>query len=76
MPNTQWWSSLPGRSFPNRQYPHPLAVNAEAKGLRMYYPGPHITADKGGFHGQMPGKADDLIIGDSKHGKLRRGLDR
>ncbi len=74
MPNTQWWSSLAWSSFPNRQYPHPLAVNAEAKGLRIYYPGPHITADKGGFHGQMPGKADDLTIGDSKHESFAAAL--
>ncbi len=73
-PQQQWWSSLSWGKFPDRQYPHPLAVHPEAGGLRMYYPGPHITANKGGFHGQMPGKADDLIIGHSAQGSFPDAL--
>src|SRR5262249_12565306 len=38
MPTNDWWSSLAWMPFGERHYPHPLAVQATAKGLRVYYP--------------------------------------
>ena len=73
-PTNQWWSSLSWSRFPDRQYPHPLAVHPEGKGLRIYYPGPRINASQGGFWGQMPGNADDLIIGHSAQGGFPEAL--
>src|SRR5580704_4889040 len=45
MPSNKWWSSLAWMKFSERHYPHPLAVEAEAKGLRVFYPGANITAN-------------------------------
>jgi endoglucanase Acf2 len=66
MPTNKWWSSLAWMKFSERHYPHPLAVEAEAKGLRLFYPGAKITANASGIFGFMPAKsADDLILGHS-----------
>ena len=54
MPTNDWWSSLAWMPFSERQYPHPLAVQAESGGLRIYYPGPRITANKAAIFGFMP----------------------
>src|SRR5882724_6240455 len=43
MPTNDWWSSLAWMKFCERHYPHPLAVAAEAQGLRVFYPA--ITAN-------------------------------
>lgn len=49
-----------------RQYPHPLAVQAAAAGLRVHYPGPSITANKSAIFGFMPADAgEDLLLGHS-----------
>ena len=45
-PTNDWWSSLAWMKYSERQYPHPLAVEAGPRGLRLYYPGPAITANK------------------------------
>lgn len=76
MPTSQWWSSLSWSKFPNRQYPHPLAVTAEPAGLRVYYPGPSISIskDKNRFAAQMPGKSEDLIIGHSEQASFPEAL--
>jgi endoglucanase Acf2 len=76
MPTNQWWSSLSWSKFPNRQYPHPLAITAEPAGLRVYYPGSSITVsgDKKRFSGQMPEKSQDLILGHSEQATFPEAL--
>lgn len=64
MPTNDWWSSLAWMKFSERQYPHPLAVAAQAEGLRIFYPG-KITANKDAVFGFMPEHADDFILGHS-----------
>ena len=66
MPTNDWWSSLAWMKYSERQYPHPLAVRAEPRGLRVYYPGPNITANRAAIFGFMPAKGDaDLVLGHS-----------
>jgi endoglucanase Acf2 len=63
MPTNDWWSSLAWMKYSERQYPHPLAVMAQAEGLRVYYPGKTITANKDAIFASMPEKVgDDLIL--------------
>ena len=65
-PTNDWWSSLAWMKYSERQYPHPLAVQAEPAGLRVFYPGPGITANRDGIFGAMPsGTGDDLLLGHS-----------
>ncbi len=45
-PTNDWCSSLSWMKYSERQYPHPLAVEAGPGGLRLYYPGPAVTANK------------------------------
>ena len=54
MPTTDWWSSLAWMQYSERQYPHPLAVQATSQGLRIYYPGDSITANRAAIFGAMP----------------------
>src|SRR5688500_119726 len=54
MPTNDWWSSLAWLRFSERQYPHPLAVEARPAGLRVHYPGPSITANRDAIFGFMP----------------------
>ena len=66
MPTNDWWSSLAWMSYSERQYPHPLAVQAGPAGLRVYYPGNSITANQAAIFGFMPaGTNDDLVLGHS-----------
>lgn len=65
MPTNDWWSSLAWMPFSERHYPHPLAVCAAAQGLRVYYPGPRITADNAAIFGFMPPDHGDLTLGHS-----------
>src|SRR5689334_12079780 len=44
MPSNDWWSSLAWLRLSEAMYPHPLAVKAEAGGLRVAYPGARLTA--------------------------------
>lgn len=63
MPTNDWWSSLAWLPFSERQYPHPLAVEATARGLRIWWPASRITANKDAIFGFMPGGGgDDLIL--------------
>lgn len=54
MPTGDWWSSLAWLPFSERQYPHPLAVQAEPAGLRVFYPGARVTANRVGIFAAMP----------------------
>src|SRR3954464_5622549 len=46
-----------------RHYPHPLAVGAEAGGLRVFAPA-KVTANKDAIFGFMPDRSsDDLVLG-------------
>ncbi|MDH3583984.1 MAG: glycosyl hydrolase [Phycisphaerae bacterium] len=66
-PTNDWWSSLAWMKYSERQYPHPLAVQAEARGLRVHYPGPGMTANRDAIFAFMPpGGSDDLVVGHSK----------
>ena len=64
-PTNDWCSSLSWMKYSERQYPHPLAVEAGPGGLRLYYPGPAVTANKDAIFGAMPVNGDDLILGHS-----------
>jgi len=66
MPTTDWWSSLAWMPLSERQYPHPLAVRAVAKGLRVYYPGPDIKGTPAAIFAFLPEPGgDDLVVGHS-----------
>jgi endoglucanase Acf2/chitodextrinase len=70
IPTNDWWSSTAWLQYSERQYPHPLAVQNQANGLRLYYPGPSITGNSACVCGWMPATTDgngndDLIIGHS-----------
>jgi endoglucanase Acf2 len=64
-PTNDWWSSLAWLKFSERQYPHPLAMQAEPGGLRVFYPGPDISANQDAITGAMPAGGDDLVLGHS-----------
>jgi len=67
MPTNDWWSSLAWMKYSERQYPHPLAVMARADGLQVYYPGPHIRANRSAIFGFLsPDNGKDLILGHSE----------
>ncbi len=70
MPTNDWWSSLAWVPLSDAMYPHPLAVRAVDGGLRVYYPGPKITANNAAIFGFMPGGGDDLVLGHSKVAKF------
>lgn len=66
MPTNDWWSSLAWLPLSERQYPHPLGVQAEPEGLRVFHAGARITANKDGVFGFSPGPGGgDLVIGHS-----------
>src|SRR3990170_7783386 len=70
MPTNDWWSSTAWMQYSERQYPHPLAVQNQANGLRLFYPGPTITGNSACVCGWMPATtdgngSDDLTIGHS-----------
>ncbi len=66
MPTGDWWSSVAWMEFSERQYPHPLAVQAVPKGLRVYYPGPDIKGTPAAIMGFMPEPGGaDLVLGHS-----------
>jgi endoglucanase Acf2 len=65
MPTNDWWSSLAWKPFSDSMYPHPLASRTVPGGLRVYYPGPNITANSAAIFGFMPGETDDFVIGHS-----------
>ena len=64
MPTNDWWSSLAWLPFSERQFPHPLGVQAEAGGLRLFYAGASVTANRDGIFGFSPGPGGgDLTLG-------------
>jgi endoglucanase Acf2 len=65
MPTSDWWSSLAWMPFSDAMYPHPLAIRTVKGGLRVYSPGPNITANNAAIFGIMPGETDDFVIGHS-----------
>src|SRR5262245_46084922 len=63
VPTNSWCSSLAWMKYSERHYPHPLAVEATAKGLRVFF-ADKITANTTGIFGAMPPKVlDDLVLG-------------
>lgn len=64
VPTNDWWSSLAWTTYSDRMYPHPLAVQAQRDGLRVWFPD-QVTANKDGIFAAMPGGAEDLVIGHS-----------
>ena len=67
VPTNDWWSSLAFLPFSNQMFPHPLGVQAHAKGLRIYYPGVGYTANPEGVFTAVMGEPNDLIIGHAAH---------
>jgi len=67
IPTNDWWSSLAWLPYSERHYPHPLAIQAGKKGLRVHYPGAKITANKDAIFGFMPPENtdEDFVIGHS-----------
>jgi endoglucanase Acf2 len=65
MPTNDWWSSLAWKPFSDTMYPHPLAIRTIPGGLRVYFPGPNITANSAAIFAFMPGETDDFVIGHS-----------
>ena len=68
MQTNDWWSSTAWMQYSERQYPHPLAVQNQANGLRIHYPGPGITANSACVCAWMPAEAEgnsDFVIGHS-----------
>jgi endoglucanase Acf2 len=65
MPTSDWWSSLAWSTNSFAQFPHPLTVRTDKAGLRVAYPGAHVTANKSGIFGAMPGGSEDLVLGHS-----------
>ena len=50
--------------FSEKQFAHPLALEASSAGFRVFYPGNSITANEHAIFGGMPGgKSDDFILG-------------
>jgi endoglucanase Acf2 len=47
-------------------FAHPLALRAEARGLRVAYPGASIAVNKTGIVGGMPGGDSDIVLGHSQ----------
>lgn len=63
VPTNRWWSSLAWEKYSDAQYPHPLAVQAAERGMRIDYPGNRISFNKDGVFGAMAAKTEDLILG-------------
>jgi len=62
-PTNDWWSSLLWEPFSQPHFSHPLAIRAEAGGLRVQYPGPGVHANREGIFGAMGGGKGDLVLG-------------
>ncbi len=63
MPTNRWWSSLAWTPLSDAMYPHPLAVQAVEGGVRVAYPGAHVTANNAGIMGPMASGGDDFVVG-------------
>ena len=64
IPTNKWWSSLVASKYSQPMYAHPLTLQACAEGMKIYYPGPSIYANKIGIFGEMQEKGD-FILGHS-----------
>ncbi len=69
-PTNRWWSSLAWLPFSERQFPHPLAVQAEASGLRVFYPGNRIQVTEKTIFAGMPGGREDLVLQHSEQAEF------
>lgn len=67
VPTNDWWSSLAFLPFSNQMFPHPLGLQAGARGLRLYYPGVGYTANPEGIFTAIQPEPHDLTIGHSAH---------
>ena len=65
LPTNDWWSSLLWVKHSERQFAHPLALRAQPQGMRIFYPGPSISAGKSAIMAGMPDGGADLILGHS-----------
>lgn len=66
MPTNDWWSSLAWLKYSDRHFPHPLGVQAEPGGLRVFYAGANLSVNKQGVFGFSPGPGGhDLLLGHS-----------
>jgi endoglucanase Acf2 len=65
MPTNDWWSSTAWVQYSDKQYPHPLAVQNQANGLRIFYPGPGITGNSACVCGWMSDDGRDFVLGHS-----------
>ncbi|MEI5907489.1 glycosyl hydrolase [Bacillus spongiae] len=63
-PTNDWWSSTAWVQYSEQQYPHPLALNNQAEGLRIYNPSHHIKTEGAITQGSM-NAIDDFILGHS-----------
>jgi endoglucanase Acf2 len=61
-PTNRWWSSLAWLPFSERQFPHPLAIQASSAGLRVFYPGDRIHVTEKTIFAGMPGGGEDLVL--------------
>lgn len=61
-PTNRWWSSLAWLPFSERQFPHPLAIQASSAGLRVFYPGDRIHVTEKAVFAGMPGGGEDLLL--------------
>ena len=62
VPTNDWWSSILWEKFSSNHFPHPLALDYDKQGLRIFYPGNSINAFDKGLAGGMPELTQDLII--------------
>lgn len=63
IPTNDWWSSILWQKLSSNHFPHPLALDYNNLGLRIYYPGNSIYAFDKGMAAGMPESVQDLIIG-------------
>lgn len=63
VPTNDWWSSLAWQTFSNQMFPYPLGLQAQATGLRMYYPGTGYTSNPEGVFTAIMQSPSDVVIG-------------
>lgn len=62
IPTNKWWSSLVFTPYSNQMYPHPLGIQAQEAGLRVFAPGVGSIANVAGVFSRGAGERGDLII--------------
>ena len=63
IPTNDWWSSILWEKFSSNIFPHPLALNFDESGLRVFYPGAKKFATEKSVIAGMPIHSQDLTIG-------------